>query len=146
MNKQIKSDELLHNIRQQMAALDALVEEVNSHAWYEDRIYRFYYQSFKVYSLREITTKMVTVLKSLAPEETMLCEAFEEIYTACVNHPDSCLEDNSNWIANTRIFVEAFLHAKFFIEMAAKYGKALETSPNVMPSGWAALLCLYDLR
>jgi hypothetical protein len=32
------------------------------------------------------------------------------------------------------------------LEMAVKYGKELERPPNFLPSGWAALLYLYDLR
>lgn len=42
--------------------------------------------------------------------------------------------------------VEAFLHAKSFLEMVVKYGKELETAQNLLPSGWAAVLCFYDLR
>ena len=42
--------------------------------------------------------------------------------------------------------IEAFLHAKFFLEMVVKYGKELEAAQNLLPSGWAAVLCLYDLR
>jgi hypothetical protein len=30
--------------------------------------------------------------------------------------------------------------------MAVKYGRELEYPPRVMPSGWAALLYLYNLR
>jgi hypothetical protein len=30
--------------------------------------------------------------------------------------------------------------------MAVKYGSELEEPPNPMPSGWAALLYLYNLR
>ena len=37
-------------------------------------------------------------------------------------------------------------HAKFFLEMVVKYGKEIDEPPEVLPSGWAAVLCLYDLR
>jgi len=40
---------------------------------------------------------------------------------------------------------EAFFHAKFFLEMTVKYEKELEALPTTLPSGWAALLCLYNL-
>lgn len=42
--------------------------------------------------------------------------------------------------------VEAFFHARFMLEMAVKYGQALEEPPTSLPSGWAAFLYLYDLR
>ena len=41
--------------------------------------------------------------------------------------------------------VEAFFHARFFLEMAVRYAK-LETPPRPLPSGYAALLYLYQLR
>jgi hypothetical protein len=41
--------------------------------------------------------------------------------------------------------VEAFFHARFFLEMAVRYAH-LEQPPNPLPSGYAALLYLYDLR
>ena len=47
---------------------------------------------------------------------------------------------------STRVFLEAFFHARFFLEMAVKYGKELPASPTLLPSGWAALLCLYNIR
>lgn len=43
--------------------------------------------------------------------------------------------------------LEAFFHTKYFLEMAARYGEELEAAPESdIPSGWAALLCLYELR
>jgi hypothetical protein len=45
----------------------------------------------------------------------------------------------------TRPIVEAFFHAGFFLEMAVRYAK-LETPPRPLPSGYAALLHLYQLR
>jgi hypothetical protein len=41
--------------------------------------------------------------------------------------------------------LEAFCHAKFMIEMAVRYAD-VPKPPHPMPSGWAALLYLYDLR
>jgi hypothetical protein len=41
--------------------------------------------------------------------------------------------------------LEAFMHAKFMIEMAVRYAD-LPQPPQPLPSGYAALLYLYDLR
>jgi hypothetical protein len=55
------------------------------------------------------------------------------------------MEHNRNWTAATRPIVDAFLHARFFLEMALRYS-TLEAPPNALPSGYAALLYLYGLR
>jgi hypothetical protein len=55
-------------------------------------------------------------------------------------------EDNQNWLAVTRPILEAFFHSRFFLEMAVKYAKELKDPPRALPSGWAALLYLYNLR
>ncbi len=47
---------------------------------------------------------------------------------------------------HTRPFLEAFFHAKFFLEMAVKYGRKLEEVPEMLPSDWAAFLYFYNLR
>jgi hypothetical protein len=41
--------------------------------------------------------------------------------------------------------VEAFFHARYFLEMAVRYAH-LDSPPSLLPSGYAALLCLYQLR
>jgi len=146
MNFSEKADELLVNIQQQWPELAKLLDEINSHWLYEDSIYRFYHQSFKVYALQDKTVRIVEALKKIAPVGTHLCRIFEEIYQAGANGKQFEIEHNQQWTAHTRVFVEAFFHAKFFLEMAVKYGKELETSPTMLPSGWAALLCLYELR
>lgn len=56
------------------------------------------------------------------------------------------IEDNENWLEATRPILEAFFHARYFLEMAVNYGRILEHPRRVMPSGWAALLYLYNLR
>ncbi len=141
-----KDDKLLANIKSHLPELVALLQEMNSHWLYEDPIYRFYHQSFKVYWLQDETRKIVEALKLIAPEGTTFCKEFEEIYQAGASGKKFEMEHNQNWTAHTRVFVEAFFHAKFFLEMAVKYGQELEKAPNLLPSGWAALLCLYGLR
>jgi hypothetical protein len=141
-----KDNELLTKIKSQLPELEALLDEMSSHWFYEDSIYRFYHQSFKVYGLQEETRKIVEALKSVAPEGAAFCKEFEEIYLAGASGKPFEMAHNRNWTAHTRVFVEAFFHAKFFLEMAVKYGKELEQAPASLPSGWAALLCLYNLR
>ena len=54
-------------------------------------------------------------------------------------------QDNADWDRETRPLLEAFCHAKFMVEMAVRYAD-MPRPPQPMPSGWAALLYLYDLR
>ncbi len=141
-----KDNELLTNIKSHLPELEALLKEMNSHWFYEDPIYRFYHQSFKVYWLQDETRKIVEALKLIAPEGTTFCKEFEEIYQSGASGKKFEMEHNRNWTAHTRVFIEAFFHAKFFLEMAAKYGQELDKAPTSLPSGWAALLSLYNLR
>ena len=146
MNSFAMDQELLANIKSRLAELESLLGEMSSHWLYEDPIYRFYHQSFKVYNLQENTRRIVAALKSIAPEGTAFCREFEEIYHSRASGKKFEMEHNRNWSSHTRVFVEAFFHARFFLDMAVKYGRELEGAPISLPSGWAALLCLYDLR
>jgi hypothetical protein len=135
---------LLANMRAALPSLEALFEECSSHWGFEDRIYRFYHQSFKVYWLQDSTAKIVDALQGLAPDRK-LNEWFVQIVsegTGRAFEPQS----NDRWLEETRPIVEAFFHARFFLEMAVRYAKELERPPRVLPSGWAAFLYLYGLR
>ena len=138
--------ELLNRIKENLPNLKALLEEVNGHWYYEDLIYRFYHQSFKVYRIQEVTQKIVDTLKKLVPENETINPFFEEILREGASGKKFEYEHNNQWLRHARPMVEAFFHAKYFLEMAVKYGDLLETPPQVLPSGWAGLLYLYNLR
>lgn len=110
---------LLKNLAFYRAELTVLLEDCTSHWGFEDPIYRFYHQSFKVFGLQERTRAIVTRLRGLVPDRSL----------------------SLRFLA----IVEAFLHARFFLEMAVRYAQ-LDRPPNPLPSGYAALLCLYGLR
>ena len=50
---------LLKNIIAELPALEKLLEECNNQWVYEEMIYRFYQQSFKVYRLQKYTQEIV---------------------------------------------------------------------------------------
>jgi hypothetical protein len=140
-----KVKELLTNLQKELGGLEALLEQCNDHWSYEDGVYRFYHGSLKVFGrLQPKTLRVVEALQSLLPE-TPMNEWFLEIVRQGTGK-EFKREDNDNWLAVTRPIVEAFFHARFFLEMAVKYGRELEFPPRAMPSGWAALLYLYNLR
>lgn len=135
---------LLQNFYAHLPAMQALLARINEKWCYEDGMYRFYHQSFKVFGLQEQAQEIVKLLKEVAPEERGVCSYFQEI-TAAGTGREFKMEDNQHWMERTAPIVQAFLHAKYFLEMAVKHAE-LKEPPQMMPSGWAALLCLYDLR
>ena len=83
------------------------------------------------------------MLASLAPDRP-LNPWFLEIVEAGTGK-DFKAENNAEWTRVTRPILEAFFHARFFLEMAVRYAN-LEAPPSPLPSGYAALLYLYGLR
>jgi hypothetical protein len=135
---------LLDNLRASLPKLERLLESASDHWGYEDPIYRFYHQSYKVFGLQDTTERIVSSLQALAPDRK-LNAWFTELIECGTNKRFSA-QDNEHWISVTRPILEAFFHARFFLEMAVRYGRALAAPPRMLPSGWAAFLYLYDLR
>jgi hypothetical protein len=131
-------------LKRELPRLEELLAEAGSQWRYEDGLYRFYHQSYKVHRLQPYTLDMVAALRSLAPERE-LHPYFAEILAAGTGI-EFVHEHNDRWTEVTPPIVEAFLHAKYFLEMAVKYGGALDAPPRIMPSRWAAVLYFYGLR
>src|SRR4051812_32673052 len=91
---------LLTNVRAVLPSLEALLAECSSHWGYEDRIYRFYHQSFKVYSLQATTMRIVDALRALAPERT-LNERFLQILSEGTGRAFG-RGSNERWLEETR--------------------------------------------
>lgn len=139
-----KTDVLFHSIKQQLPKLEEMLAHVESHWCMEDGFYRFYHQSFKVYRLQELTTGICATLQELLPDQPMN-RWFTEIVAHGTGH-EFDLSHNKAWLRQTRPIVEALFHAHYFLKMVVKYGKELERAPTRMPSGWATVLYLFDLR
>lgn len=84
-------------------------------------------------------------MKDIAPEGCTFNKLFEEIFKDG-NTKNFTPANNKNWSINTRPIIEAFFHSRYFLQMAAKYGTLLKEPPEIMDSGWAALLYFYNLR
>ena len=135
---------LFRNLKDALPALQALRDDVATHWGEEDGVYRFYHQSFKVYGLQERTAAIAGALRGLAPHRELNSWFTQIVAEGTGQRFES--EHNKRWLEVTRPIVEAFFHARYFLEMALKYGKELDAPPTMMPSGWAALLYLYNLR
>ena len=134
---------LLARMQAQHEALKALLDASSDHWGFEDPVYRFYHQSFKVFWLQQRTDTIVQRLSGLLPDRP-LHPWFLEIVRQGTGK-EFATSDNDRWTLVTRPIVEAFFHARFFLEMAVRYGM-LEGPPPPLPSGYAALLHLYQLR
>ena len=143
MKEEIAEAALLANVKSRLSDMRDLLQECEDHWGYEDPIYRFYHQSFKVYDLQKQTERIVALLRELLPG-SVLNAWFLEIVSQGTGKTFSP-EHNRDWPRYTRPIVEAFFHARFFLQMAVRYAE-LPTPPNPLPSGWAALLYLYSLR
>ena len=145
LQKELQRDQvLLDAIKGHLPELESLLFEFRSD--YEDRTYRFYYQSFKVYSLQDSTMKAVELFRGIgAMIKGKLCDSFEKIVADGTGW-EFDIEHNKNWLLHTRPIVEAFFHAKYFLDMMVKYGNEMDAVQPILPTGWAAILCLYNLR
>ena len=131
------------SLQAQNGELRQLLESASDHWGYEDPVYRFYHQSFKVYFLAESTTRIVAALQQLLPDQPMN-PWFLQIISEGTGK-EFTIEDNQRWLEVTRPILEAFFHARYFLEMACRYANVPDKDLP-MPSGWAALLYLFNLR
>ena len=136
--------QLLAVIKERLPELRELLAKAEGHWAGEDGFYRFYHQSFKVYGLQGTTKEMVSVLADLMPDRR-LNDWFQRIFDEGTGK-EFAPEHNRRWLEETRPIVEAFFHARTMLEFAVRYGGELDCPPKLLPSGWAALLYLFNLR
>lgn len=139
-----KHQQLLKNIKNNLKELEALIKPTE-YEMYEDYFYRFYHQSFKVYYLQEVTNKFVKILRKISPNKNKTLDNYFEQLIKEGTGKKFEISHNKEWLKQTRPIIEAFCHAEFFVAMAVKYG-TMEEAPEMLPSGWGALLTLYRIR
>ncbi len=141
---------LLRNIKQSLHEFKKLQEDINSHWGCEDGIYRLYHQSYKVYGLQSYTERVVKLLDQVDPKQKQAGvhdyhRTFQEIIKEGTGHAFAH-DHNSEWTKRARPIAEAFLHCKYLVDMIVKYGEELKDAPNMLPSGWAAVLSVFRIR
>jgi len=144
MDDRPEVEALLSAIKASLPRLEGLLERCSDHWGYEDLVYRFYHRSFKVYALQGATLEIVGALQRLAPDLPL-----NQQLMAIVNEGTGLVfepEHNRRWLETTRPIVEAFFHARYFLEMVVRYGRSLAYPPQRLPSGWASVLYLYNRR
>jgi len=141
---QALSDHLLANIKRNKAEIERLRDVFR--AFEEDYVYRFYHQSFKVFGATTQIRQAVELFQKLAPDSSPLNEWFCLITDEAMSKEFDFDQSNQTWLKETRPILEAFWHSKYFLEQMLVAADELDASPQMLPSGWAAILYLYDLR
>jgi len=135
---------LFANLKYKMPELEALLAECRGQDLYGDRLYRFYHQSYKVYSLQDSTLRIVAQLKALLPGRELNSWFMQIVAEGTRQEFDR--QANEQWLERTRPIVESFLHALYFLEMAVISGQKMDKPLNLLPTHWASILHLFNLR
>lgn len=138
-----KSNRLLTSLKKHRPELLAVQKEIMNHWSYEDMIYRYYHGSNKTYWIQTHTLKLKALFEAIFPNTTFH-KSFAAIIAKGTGHTFQ-LSHNDAWDKHTLPMLQAFFHCKYMLEMMLKYSKELDYAPKMLPSGWAALLCLYNI-
>ena len=104
---------LLDILKRELPRLEDLLARMRD--WYIDRMYRFYYQSFKVYDMQGFTAEAVELLRSIGNEVGQpLAERFETIVADGTGKTFE-FEHNRDWLRHTRPIVEACKEAGAYV-------------------------------
>ncbi|MEZ6131799.1 MAG: hypothetical protein R3C59_24330 [Planctomycetaceae bacterium] len=142
--RRLLEQQLIASIATARDDLFGLRDEIQGHWGYEDGLYRFYHQSFKVFFLQMLTDRIVAALQNLLPEQPL-----NDWFLSIVREGTGKKFDirmNKHWLQETRPIVEAFCHAKYFLEMVCRFADEIKEPQQLLPSGWASVLYLYGLR
>ena len=142
----LRSDEaLLAAIKDRLPDLEPLLEHFRSIE--EDAVYRYYHQSFKVFFfLQPLIERARALFEEIAPTDAPPDAWFAAICEDALEHSFEMARTNANWESEARPILEAFWHCKYFLEQMVASGRELDEAPEVLPFGWAAVLCLYRQR
>ena len=142
--RQDQSEKLLNRIKANLPEIENLYRVFTGYE--EDYVYRFYHQSFKVFGAIEEIKKAKDLFEKIAPDGISLNEWYCRIADEALVKSFDWERTNPKWLDETRPILEAFWHSKYFLEQMLVAADELQESPQLLPSGWAAVLYLYDLR
>lgn len=146
-NPHKEGQKLLDALKKNLPELEERLKNTKGHWQGEDGFYRFYHGSLKVYYLQKETQKTVDLINKIREDADLesLNSQFLDIIAQGTNVTFN-LEHNKNWAYHTRPIVEAFLHSKEMLIYSIKYAKSLNVAPSMLPSGWATILYLFNIR
>jgi hypothetical protein len=145
-NKNLRQQNIiLGSARNRAQEIQAVLKQCG--AQYPDMFYRFYHHSCKVYWIQEKTKKMATLLGEIGLEAgiTDLNRDFLDILKRGRGKTFK-FSDNEAWSRKTRPLLEAFFHTREMLACLEIAAREVPQGTNCLPSGWAAVLYLYNLR
>jgi hypothetical protein len=137
------SEDLDRAIGARFTELEALLVAMNLD--YEDGLYRFYHQSSKVYALQGHTNRAAEIFRAVAVAAGLRLNPWFEEIVAEGTGVEFDASHNAEWPRHAKPLVEAFLHARYFVEMMVRYGREPEAPSPLLPSGRAAVRALFSL-
>ena len=86
------------------------------------------------------------LFSKLAPETTTINNWYLSITDDATSKEFDFDTSNQNWFGETLPITQGFWHAKYFLEQMLFAADELNEAPKSLPSRWAAVLYLYNLR
>jgi hypothetical protein len=142
--KHAAADQLLWNIKENRIKIEECLAENKD--FEPDIVYRFYQQSFKVFDAKRVIDRSVELFERLSPASQSLNEWFTLIVEEAKSKEFDWEKTNPIWLEETRPILEALWHCRYFQEQMLVASDTLDSTPSILPFGWAAVLYLYDLR
>jgi len=140
---------LFASIKENKDAIHKLYEANCGHV-YEDRIYRFYHYSFKVFYLQDSISDIMEFLDKINPRpidyEHRFNKWFLDIVEGAKKEGEFKMSYNENFPSHARPIVEAYFHCKYFVDMLEAIATKDESPDGTISSAFAAVLELYNLR
>ena len=130
-------------LRAHRAALTELLAKYAGEWGYDYRMHAFYNSNVRHGALRGDTERIVAALRAVYPERE-LNDQFLEIIREGTRRTSEFPSEDDPGPSDSRHILEAFFHAHYMLEMAARYS-SLEEPPPEFPCGWGVLLHLYNL-
>lgn len=150
--------QLLRALKERLPQLKELKESCEGHRAV-DNFYRYYHQSFKAYRIQDITLDIVKVfheIRDAVDYEPKMWESLPHTHTrlnwrfhALVENGTEIhfdLEHNQNWHKWVGPQFEAYFHAKMFLDLMIQCAERMESCCASLPSDWAAVLYLFNMR
>jgi len=94
----------------------------------------------------DLTRRAIQLFERLSPNSAPLNSWFSSITATALAREFDSSKTNQKWLEETRPILESFWHSKYFLEQMLVSADELDAAPEMLPSGWAAVLYLYDLR
>lgn len=137
------ANQLLANIKENRSRIESSLKHIKK--FEGELVYYFYHQSWDVFIAKTTLETNKAFFESLSPDSKPLNAWFLSIYETAVQKEfdDST---NANWRSETQPILEAYWHTRYFLEQMLMAADELETAPETLPYGWAAVLYLYNLR